>query len=205
MTLLDLHNKIIGELNENPNLITDKGGMHEYIQRFYDDEFTPKKLDNITIVEIGVWNGGSVDLFGKWFENGKIIGIDNFSQVSYDMVDSVKLRIKNINNAELIIGDGYHDDIVNQFKDESIDYLIDDGSHIIENQIDCVKKYYSKIKKGGKIIIEDILDIDRNKVKFDELNLPYQLIDLRFITMDFYNPTIGAQHLHNNVLAIFKK
>jgi hypothetical protein len=206
MTFLDLHNQILEELDYNSKFTTDKGGSHEYIERYYNNEFTSKRTDELTIVEIGVWNGGSLELFSRWFENGKIIGIDNFSQVTnYDMIEITKSKIQKMNNVELIIGDGYCDDMIENFEDESIDYLIDDGSHQIKDQLYCIKKYYPKIKIGGKIIIEDIFDIDTSKEKFDKLNLNYEIVDLRYIVMDSVNKELGAQHLFNNVLVVFKK
>lgn len=205
MTFLDLHNQILEELDYDPIFTTDKGESHEYIERYYNNEFTPKETDKVKIVEIGVWNGGSMELLSRWFKNGKIIGIDNFSQVNHNMIEITKSKIQKMNNVELIIGDGYCDDTIENFEDESIDYLIDDGSHQIEDQLYCVKKYYPKIKIGGKIIIEDISDINTSKEKFDELNLNYEIIDLRYIVMDILNDKLGAQHLFNNVLVVFKK
>ena len=201
MTFLEYYESLRNVYNDNPYELTDKGGnSHTYIQEFYDKEFTQKRYDKITLVEIGVWRGKSLELFDDWFINGKIIGIDYIDhQNSTHFFHDVKIEMKK-RGVELVLDNAYSEKIVNLFEDESIDYLIDDGCHSINNQIECVKLYYPKIKKGGKLIIEDISDLDENISKFYNLGLKFDLYDMR------WNPdkTI-APHLHNNVLIVYKK
>jgi hypothetical protein len=105
------------------------------------------------------------------------------------MVDSIE-------GITTIYKDAYNGETCNLFEDESIDYLIDDGAHSIESQIKCVQQWFSKIKEGGKLIIEDIQNFDRDKIKFDELNIPYEIIDTR---------DSSPHKQHDDVLLIFKK
>jgi hypothetical protein len=173
-------------------LASDKGTVHQYIYSFYSDEFTPKKNDELTIVEIGINKGDSLILWRDWFINSKIFGIDS----KYDMTSEYIEIVDSITGVNVIYRDAYDNETCNLFENESIDYLIDDGPHTIESQIECVNQWFSKIKKGGKLIIEDIQYFDRNKHKFDELGLEYQIIDTRHT-----NP----HNQYNDVLIIFKK
>jgi hypothetical protein len=56
---------------------------------------------------------------------------------------------------------------------------IDDGSHLVEDQIAFIERVWPAIKKGGLMIIEDIFDIWHIKENFAKVNIPYEVIDLR--------------------------
>jgi hypothetical protein len=182
----------LSEFYKSTGEASDKGTTHQYIYSFYSNEFTPKRNDELTIVEIGVNKGDSMILFRDWFVNSKIFGIDNKSEMTNEYVNMVD----SIEGITTIYKDAYNGETCNLFEDESIDYLIDDGAHSIESQIKCVQQWFSKIKEGGKLIIEDIQNFDRDKIKFDELNIPYEIIDTR---------DSSPHKQHDDVLLIFKK
>jgi hypothetical protein len=163
-------------------LKSDKGTVHDYINGWYNKEFTPIKNKNLTIVEIGIDNGFSLKLFGEWFTNSKIIGVDN------GVVPSIKYenwleKVMSIPNTEVVIDDAYTDSGLSKFADESIDYLIDDGPHTIESQLYCIKNWLPKVKKGGTLIVEDVANIDDVIFLIDnlctEIGVKYEIIDLR--------------------------
>jgi hypothetical protein len=63
---------------------SDKGIEHDYIDGWYSSEFSSIRNNNLTIVEIGIQKGYSLNLFKKWFINSKIVGIDNGDEVRED-------------------------------------------------------------------------------------------------------------------------
>ncbi len=70
------------------------------------------------------------------------------------------------------------------FEDESLDYVIDDGPHNLQSQITAIIQYLPKLKKGGKIIIEDISYVEWEKefiklIEENSLNVSYKFYDLR--------------------------
>lgn len=131
---------------------SDKGTKHTYIKDFYTKVFTPLKNSPLNLVEIGISSGGSLALWRDWFISANITGIDNYAQENLEG----KSFINTLSNVNIILEDGYNNDTINKFEDNSIDYLIDDGPHTIESQLECLQKYYPKVKPGGKIIIEDV-------------------------------------------------
>lgn len=185
-TLLDYFESI----PDNTPGKTDKGTTHDYIKGWYSDEFTPKKKDKLNILEIGVSKGDSLILFRDWFINSKITGIDNLQQQTPNETEF----IRNIKDVELILQNAYSEDTVNMFEDEYFDYIIDDGPHTLDSQIYSVKYYFQKVKLGGKLIIEDVNEFEYRKKFFDELNIPYDIIDLR-----------NNKGRFDDVLLIFKK
>jgi SAM-dependent methyltransferase len=181
----------LSEFYKNTNNGSDKGTIHCYIDEWYSNEFTPIKNKELLILEIGINRGDSIILWRDWFINSKIFGIDNKISMTSECIDIVN----NIKNVNIVYGDAYSDKIVNLYSDETFDYIIDDGPHTLESQLNCVKKWFSKLKPNGKIIIEDVMGFcELKKIKFDNLNIPYQILDLR-----------NKSNQLDDILLIFKK
>jgi hypothetical protein len=137
---------------------TDKGGHHNYINRIYNNIFDIKnRFDKITLVEIGVFTGHSLKLWSDWFTNGNIIGIEINKNEGLSQ-NSGFSALNDMYNFNVIWEDAYVENTVDMFDDNSIDFLIEDGSHELEHQIFTVKKWLPKLKSGGILVIEDIKD-----------------------------------------------
>jgi SAM-dependent methyltransferase len=182
----------LSEFYKSTGETSDKGTVHCYIDEWYSNEFTPIKNEELLILEIGVNKGDSIILWRDWFVNSKIFGIDNKGEMTDEYINIVN----NIENVNIIYGDAYSNDIIDLYSDETFDYIIDDGPHSLESQLNCVKKWFSKLKPNGKIIIEDVMNIDEVKIYFDNLAIAYELIDLR---------SKSKHNQKNDVLLVFKK
>jgi SAM-dependent methyltransferase len=157
---------------------SDKGTLHDYIDSYYSNEFTNKRLEKLSILEIGVRRGDSLNLLSKWFINSDIIGIDNGSEIHQSNVEF----IKTLSNTKLFLENAYVDSTINKFENDSFDYIIDDGPHTLETQIISIEKWLKKIKPGGKLIIEDIQSIDDlNKLVLyaNDTDMKWEVYDLR--------------------------
>ena len=157
---------------------SDKGTLHDYIESYYSNEFTNRRLEKLYILEIGVRRGDSLNLLSKWFINSDIIGIDNGSEMNQSNIEF----IKTLSNTKLFLENAYIDDIINKFENNSFDYIIDDGPHTLETQIISIEKWLKKIKPGGKLIIEDIQSIDDlNKLVLyaNDTDMKWEVYDLR--------------------------
>jgi hypothetical protein len=183
------------EFYEASDFKSDKGTTHDYINGYYSNEFTSKRNDKLKILEIGVHRGTSMKLLREWFINSKIIGIDPFGD---GLPEGIADDIRNMGDITIIQDDGYAQNVLDMFEDNSIDYLIDDGPHALDSQLFAIEYWFKKIKAGGTMIIEDIQNIDRDKEKIDELcfklGLSYEIIDLR-----------NNKNRYDDVLLIFKK
>lgn len=136
------------ELNSTHFIGTDKNTVHGFVDFFYEKEFEKYKEKEISLLEIGIEVGGSLYLWGKFFKNGKILGVD--------IEDKVREKWKTLPNVKYLISDAYDEKFVDSLP--SFDIIIDDGPHSIESQVDCIKKYLPKLNSGGILIIEDIQD-----------------------------------------------
>ena len=154
--------------------ITDKGTVHDYINSYYGNEFVDRNK-KIKLVEIGIACGSSIKLWKDWFTNAEIFGFD------INLCGSNKVEIE---GTTLIYQDAYTSESVNMFEDGSLDYVIDDGPHNLQSQKDTIMLYLPKLKKGGKIIIEDVGYIEWGDdfiklIKENSLDVDYKLFDLR--------------------------
>lgn len=154
----------------SPELKTDKGTTHDYIDYYYDDVFTPYKETPIKLLEIGFFEGKSAKLWRNYFINGEIWVIDVYEK-SNNSIDGVN---------HLWV-DGYVQETLDMFENNTFDFIIDDGPHTLDSQLFFVKNWYSKLKIGGKLIIEDIQssdDLNSLINLMSELNYNYKIYDL---------------------------
>lgn len=174
------------ELYETENSLypTDKGSDHSYLE-IYTELFTPFKDRKINLIEIGFQYGGGLRLFEDWFTQANIIG--------YDIVDS-NINTKYIIKRAKKIIKNCMEFTLEEFRDFPPHIIIDDASHILAEQIKMVEICYPQLQEGGLLIIEDIQDIVNSKSKFDALNIPYKLIDLRL-----------NKQRYDDVLLVYKK
>jgi len=107
---------------------------------FYDELFSHNPTD---ILEVGVHFGYSVSAWCEAFLEARIVGIDidpifkgkepkNFYYLKFD--------VKNCNFAPLV----------------KFDIIIDDGSHLKEDQMWVIENLSKHLKENGKLVIEDI-------------------------------------------------
>jgi SAM-dependent methyltransferase len=139
--------------NINPGS-TDKGASnkvdgHSYIQNFYGKEFEIYKNKKIKILEIGIFQGGSIKLWKEYFSKAKeIIGVD---------ITNEHLHPKhlNIDGVSYEFGDAYDPEFSKIFPND-FDIIIDDGPHSLDSQITSIQLYLPKLKKDGTFIVEDV-------------------------------------------------
>ena len=138
---------------ENYPVATDKGtdkyGLG-YIHEFYDKLFTPKKDSTQNLLEIGVQEGKSILLWKDYFENATIYGVD---------VDECP-SLHNLQRVNHIVCDAYSDHSIDLIKNDHFDIIIDDGPHTYDSMVVFLTKYFSKLKSGGIMVLEDIIDVN---------------------------------------------
>ncbi len=173
------------ELNMNNGPLTDKGSAHNYLVT-YEKEMD--KLDNVTLLEIGVWMAGSLKLWSMWLNNPTIYGIDNYPMFGGIVPEEVLsplytiLSVDSQAKAEC------------PFEDEMFDYIIDDAMHDATSIIKTFNIYWPKLKSGGKYFIEDVLDDSQlSQICQRVEGYSYTVFDTR------------ATHTPNDVLIVIQK
>jgi len=139
-TIEKLHRGKIGK-------VSDKWSSY---LKYYDTLMNPLKEEPVSLLEIGVQNGGSLETWSRYFQNGEnFIGCDidpNCGKLQYD-----DPRIK------VIVGDANIIETLQAIKSvkEQLDIVIDDGSHRSIDILNSFVNYFPMVKPGGVYIIED--------------------------------------------------
>lgn len=114
----------------------------------YDNFFSRYIGVKPDVLEIGVQNGGNLQILSKYLKNATLYGVDIDSNiVNLQLTDNIKLYNFNITDRQAI------DD---HLKKLHFDIIIDDGSHISSDIIATFKLLFSKVKPGGVFLIEDL-------------------------------------------------
>lgn len=118
---------------------------------FYEKIFSPLRDNPIKLLEVGIQNGGSLEIWGEYFKNAQaLIGCDinpNCLKIAHSD-PRIKVIIGDINNANT------QQEI---FKENpTFDIIIDDGSHTSGDIIQTFCKTFSSLNYGGIYVIEDL-------------------------------------------------
>jgi len=146
----------------------DKNGTHTYTET-YDKLFAPFQK-GCTFLEIGLALGDSIDLFDEYFDNSRIVGVD---------ISVVFEPKKYRNDVRIIEADATKQEFLKTIEGQTFDIVIDDGSHMSQDQFDTFNLLKGSMKKGGVYIIEDILALDQERRKFEALHSNCEIIDMR--------------------------
>ena len=117
----------------------------------YESVFNKYKNRDVIFVEIGVHNGGSLEIWRNYFSKGtKIIGIDINEECR-------KFEDKN-RNIEIYIGNQSDENFWSAFfkKVGKVDIILDDGGHTNFNQIITTANVIKNINDDGVLLVEDV-------------------------------------------------
>jgi hypothetical protein len=118
-----------------------------YIE-IYDMYFSKYRGKEVNILEIGVSQGGSLELWKKYFgEKMHLYGVD------------INPRCKELEEEQVTIFIGEQEDrnFLKELKNKipKIDILIDDGGHTMIQQITTFEEMFSYVKEDGIYLCED--------------------------------------------------
>lgn len=141
-----------------------------------------KEMGYKTGVEIGVYKGEFMKLFCK--AGLKMFGVDpwkpygDFDIVAENRIDRqeflyghVKRMLAPYKNVKLIRK--LSTEAVNDFEDESLDFVYIDGNHCLKYVIEDICEWSKKIKKGGIIAGHDYIHPRRVDGRFDNLHVKF--------------------------------
>jgi hypothetical protein len=139
------------------NSRTDKNTAHSYLS-LYQQLLVGKKVTAKNVLEIGIYNGGSIKLWSDFFVNATIYGLDimNIAKVW----DGIKNKDKIILYTST---DAYNNDFfISNFLDKNIkfDFMLDDGPHTLESMKKFIQLYSQIMTDDGILIIEDVQSWD---------------------------------------------
>ena len=176
---------------------------HKYFQEY--------RGEAVTVVEFGVFHGGSLRMWKDYFgEKARIYGID------------IDPRCKQFEESqiEILIGDQQNREFLRTVRERagSIDILIEDGGHKPKQQIATFEEMFPAVAAGGVFLIEDLHTSYWNEYdggyKRTGTYIEYakNLLDKmhawhsreKTLTIDYYTKHIKAMHMYDSVI-VFEK
>lgn len=118
----------------------------------YERFFSKYKGRDVVILEIGVYKGGSLQMWKHYFQGKnnrvKVYGID--------IVDECKLLEEE--NVEIFIGSQEDRDFLRSVREKigKADIIIDDGGHYMNQQITAFEELFDIVKDNGIYLCEDL-------------------------------------------------
>lgn len=173
-------------MNILKNYCTDKFDLG-YIDHIYSKIFNDNILQKTkNLMEIGIYNGGSILLWHDIFINAKIHAVDiNFC--SHIPTDN--------NRIQQYTENAYTKKFVDRLQDQSLDIIIDDGPHTLDSFFFLIDHYLSKLATNGLMIIEDIIDVKWTPILINRL-ISQQNIKIKNLVFDMKHKQ-KTQDLYN--------
>lgn len=117
----------------------------------YEEKFKEFKFQRINLLEIGVQNGGSLEIWDKYFPNAQLIlGCDINPLCGSLKFSSDKVKVIVADASDLKI----RDQVLNYAS--SFDIIIDDGSHKDRDVISSFLIFFPLLRENGLYAVEDL-------------------------------------------------
>ena len=179
----------------------------------YERHFSRFRGTDVHIVEFGVSQGGSLQMWKKYFgADAKLFGVD------------INPHCKNLEEKqiEIFIGDQEDRNFLKSMTDKipKIDILIDDGGHSMAQQINTFEELFPYIDKNGVYLCEDLHTsywprydgghkrrgtfIEYSKNFIDYINAWHSVQESKLHVTDF-TKSAHSLHYYDSVLVIEKR
>jgi len=188
--------------------------IHKWNHYFdvYDRHFSKYRGKEITILEIGVSQGGSLQMWKDYFgDKAKIFGID------------IDPRCKQLeeDNIKIFIGSQSDRNFLRDVKKNipMVDILIDDGGHTMTQQIVSYEELFEHIKEDGVYLCEDLHTsywlnyggghkrrgtfIEYSKNFIDYLNAHHS--EQRSLKVNEFTNSVSSIHYYDSIVVIEKR
>lgn len=125
--------------------------VHKWLHYFpiYERHFARFRGRPITMLEIGVFHGGSLAMWSDYFgQQARIIGVD---------IDD-RVTAFETGNVEICIGDQEDPEFLGHLAAEygPFDIVLDDGGHTTAQQLATFQRLWPAMKRGGVFLVEDL-------------------------------------------------
>lgn len=195
--------------------INNKGSIiHKWFHYFdiYHRHFEKFRKKRVTILEFGVSQGGSLQMWRKYFgRKARIIGVDI----------NPKCKMLEEKGIEIYIGDQGDKKFLNKLMKEigPVDVVIEDGGHFMKQQINTFEVVYPYVNEGGVFLIEDLHTsywpefeggynktttfIEYAKKIIDDLHA-WHSRDKKRMKINNNTRTIGGMHIYDSIIVFDK-
>ncbi len=126
---------------------TDKSTRYHGYLPVYAQALEHLREETFTLIEVGVFQGSSAQMWADYFPNARIVGVDVNPECRQYESDRITIRIGDQGNREFL---------GSLVADVDPLVVIDDGSHQWRHQIVTFEELFPAVAPGGVYICEDI-------------------------------------------------
>ena len=206
-----LINPLIQYLEQNPHGRVVHRWRHYF--DIYHRHFSRFRGESITMIEIGIFNGGSLKMWKDYFgPKATIVGVDiNPGCKKYEEP-----------GIEIVIGDQadpkFLQELSNRYPNFSV--VIDDGGHRMDQQITTLEELYLPMHNDGVYLCEDTHTsympafggghqkpntfIEYTKKLIDQLNA-FHVEENEYLAQNYFTQATDSIHFYDSVVVIEKK
>ena len=201
-------NDLFKYFENNQNRAIDKW-LHYF--EIYETYFSKYRGKEINILEIGLFQGGSIQLWQNYFgDKLNYYGIEIDPKCKRYEENKVKIFIGSQSDPQFLA------EVISQIP--KLDIIIDDGGHTMNQQIVSFKSLFNHVKDDGIYLIEDLHTsywkvygggykrqgtfINFSKNLIDKINAHHS--KQKSLVVDNYTNTIKSLHYYDSVLVVLK-
>lgn len=143
------HNNTLRRLYaEHHGKVSDKWSVYLDV---YERLLSPLRGDPVRLLEIGIQNGGSLEIWAKYFPSATyLLGCDINPGCRFLQFEDPRIAV--------VVGDANTDHAAREISAHSaqFDIIIDDGSHRSSDIVRSFQRYFPVLSEGGIFIAEDL-------------------------------------------------
>ena len=133
---------------EHAGKVSDKWSIYLDV---YQRVFQPFEKEPVRLLEIGVQNGGGLEIWARHFRNGRqFVGCDIDPRCAALRFDDPRISV--------VVADANSDEAEQAIASacERFDIVIDDGSHVSSDIVKSFARYFPRLVEGGVFLAEDL-------------------------------------------------
>ncbi|MDZ7781811.1 MAG: CmcI family methyltransferase [Halioglobus sp.] len=119
--------------------------------RCYETLFSPLRDEQIALLELGVQNGGSLEIWSQFFPHADVIvGCDSNPLCAELSFDDPRIKV--------VVGNSAAASTLASITEVTPEYdvIIDDAAHTSDNIIANFANFFPLVRKGGVYVVEDL-------------------------------------------------
>ena len=178
----------------------------------YERHLAPYRNRPVTLVEFGVWHGGSLQLWRSYLgPEARIVGVDVNPECARFSGEGI----------EVVIGDQANPATHRALRERygGFDVAIDDGGHTMEQQATTFRETYPVLRDGGLYVVEDTHSsyhpqwggglrrpgtfVEQAKTMIDQLHAWYGPVP--GLEPDYVTQTAHGLHFYDSMVVIEKR
>lgn len=144
---------------------TEKSSRNNFLlvksRKMIESEFlSPHEVGPIkNIVDIGIWQGGSIALLDQWYNPDLLVGLEKtetpLEALSTYIEEHERKAVKPLYGVNQADRPSVMDILDMNFGDTPLDLVIDDASHYYKQTRSSFETIFPRLRPGGHFIVED--------------------------------------------------